>query len=61
LQRFGLPTQTDHPADVLAEVALSDKKRSGDSVKLILPERIGKCRIEPTPADQLLSLIQAGL
>lgn len=61
LQRFGLPTQTDHSADVLAEVALTDKKRSGDSVKLILPERIGKCRIEPIPADQLLSLIQAGL
>ena len=61
LQRFGLPIKTDLSAQVLADAALSDKKRSADTIQLILPEAIGKCRIAPTPIDQLLSFIEAGL
>ena len=61
LQRFGLPTETTLSAQVLAAAALSDKKRSADTVKLVLPERIGSCQIVPTPVGQLLSLIEAGL
>jgi len=61
LQRFGLPTKTTLDAQVLAEAALSDKKRSADAVKLILPEQIGKCRIVSTPVAQLQSFIEAGL
>ena len=61
LQRFGLPIDTNFSARMLAEAALSDKKRSADTINLILPERIGSCFIAPTPVDQLLSLIEAGL
>ena len=61
LQRFGLPTETALSAQVLADAALSDKKRSANTVKLILPERIGSCRICPTPVGELLSFIEAGL
>ena len=61
LQRFGLPTETKFSAQTLADATLSDKKRSADTVKLILPERIGKCNIVSTPVEQLLSLIEAGL
>ena len=61
LKRFGLPTETAYSAELLAAVALRDKKRSGQTVNLILPERIGKCAIVPTPAEELLSFIQAGL
>ena len=61
LERFGLPTNTELPAQVLADAALSDKKRSGGTVKLILPEKIGSCRIAPTPVEDILSLIEAGL
>ena len=61
LQRFGLPTETALSAQVLADAALSDKKRSADTVQLILPERIGKCTIAATAVTQLLSFIEAGL
>ncbi len=61
LEAFGLPTQTDIPADTLFTCALSDKKRSGGIVNLIIPRKIGACDIVPTPVSELPSFIQAGL
>ena len=61
LEKFGLPIFTHHSAEALANAALSDKKRSGDSVKLILPKAVGECTIVPTPVSKLESIIQAGL
>ena len=61
LERFGLPIFTHHTAAELAAAALSDKKRSGDTVNLILPEQVGKCTISPVPVSTLESFIQAGL
>lgn len=61
LTTFGLPTRTEfHSADLFA-CALSDKKRSGDTVSLIIPRQIGHCDIVPTPICELPSLIEAGL
>ena len=61
LARFGLPTTTRFSAAQLREVALSDKKRSGGVVNLIVPERIGSCCIRPTAVAELESFIEAGL
>ena len=61
LEKFHLPTTTAYTADELYTYTLSDKKRSGDTVKLIIPEKIGSCKIVPTPVSQLKSFIQAGL
>lgn len=61
LQKFQLPVSCDYSAEELFTYTLSDKKRSGDTVKLIVPERIGQCSIMPTPVDNLKSFIQAGL
>ena len=61
LKRFGLPVDTNFSAEALTSVALNDKKRAADTVHLILPDAIGKCRIAPTPADEIQSFIQAGL
>lgn len=61
LDAFGLPTKTAATAETLFKCALSDKKRSGDSVNLIIPESIGLCRIQKTPINELLSVIKAGL
>ena len=61
LEKFGLPIFTQHTASELLEAALSDKKRSGDTVNLILPKAIGDCAISPTPVSALESIIQAGL
>ena len=61
LRQFGLPTTTDDSAEAIFTYALSDKKRSGNTVKLILPNSIGDCSIVPTPVEHLKSFIQAGL
>lgn len=61
LDIFGLPNTTQFSADILAATALSDKKRSGGTVNLIVPERIGSCIIRPTPISDLQSFIEEGL
>lgn len=61
LDKFGLPLTCDYCAGDLHRHALSDKKRSGGTVNLIIPERIGFCRIAPTPVEQIQSFIEAGI
>ena len=61
LDRFGLPTSTGYTAQQLAKCAMSDKKRTGGTVNLIIPERIGFCRVEATPIDRIQPFIEAGL
>ena len=61
LEKFGLPIFTHHTAAELSGAALSDKKRAGDTVNLILPKRIGECTISPIPVSELEPIIQAGL
>ena len=61
LSAFSLPAETTFTALQLYTAALSDKKRTGGVVNLIIPETVGRCVIRPTPVSQLLSLIEAGL
>ena len=61
LIQFGLPSKTEFNAEQLFQAALSDKKRSGRSVNLIIPREIGCCDIVPTPVSELKSFIEAGL
>ena len=61
LKAFGLPVQTQYTTEALLPYLLSDKKRSGGTVNLILPEAIGRCVVSPTPVSQLQSILQAGL
>ncbi len=61
LEAFSLPTSAPYPAEELLAYTLSDKKRTGGTVNLILPEAIGSCAIVPTAVEALKSFIQAGL
>ncbi len=61
LTDFALPTDTTYSAKMLADAALSDKKRAGSIVNLIVPEAIGRCRIHPIQIEQLEDFIKAGL
>ena len=61
LEKFDLPCSCDFSAESLYLAALSDKKRSGGTVNLIIPERIGFCRIAPTPVEKIQAFIEAGL
>ena len=61
LRAFGLPTETEFSAEELAEAALADKKRSGDTLTLVIPERIGKPILKKIPVGELPTVIKAGL
>lgn len=61
LELFQLPCDTICSAEDIYHTALSDKKRAGGTVNLIVPETIGKCKILPTAVSDLKSFIEAGL
>ena len=48
-------------AEALAQAALADKKRAGDSITLVIPQRIGECELRKLPVSDLLPVIRAGL
>ena len=47
--------------EILAEIALSDKKRSGGTLDLIVPDAIGSCKVLPVPVSDVLAWIQEGM
>ena len=61
LTRNNLPTSAPYTAAELAEAALGDKKRAGETLTLILPTAIGKCVLHPVPVSQLATLSQIAL
>ncbi len=61
LTRYHLPTASPFPADILIKGMLSDKKRAGNTLRLILPERIGHCIIRETELQELPLLLQKAL
>jgi 3-dehydroquinate synthase len=61
LKQYHLPTNTTYSAKELARTCLSDKKRDGDYLTMIFPERIGKCVLKDVPVNELESLIKRGL
>lgn len=61
LHSFSLPTTSTDSADVIFKGALSDKKRFGSKVNLIVPVEIGNCIIHTVTTDELKTFIEAGL
>ena len=61
LNKFCLSTNTNFTADELYSIAISDKKRLGDTVNLIIPRDFGNCEIYPFAVSELKSFIKAGL
>ena len=43
LRLYNLPTQCPYDVETLINAALSDKKRQGEKINLVLPKRIGEC------------------
>ncbi len=60
LERFGLPTGTDYGADELFAALGTDKKRSGSTMHLVIPEDIGRCRIEAMLLPAVRELLRLG-
>jgi 3-dehydroquinate synthase len=61
LKSYELPVSCDYSAKQLAQAALSDKKRNGSTVMLVVPERIGKVTTRNVKVTELEDIIAAGL
>jgi 3-dehydroquinate synthase len=61
IKSFGLPVSVDFSAKELSAAALSDKKRSGQKITLVVPEQIGQCVLRETPVSELEYIIGLGL
>ena len=61
LVKCGLPIKCDFSAEELYKVTLNDKKRAGDSVTLVVPEKIGSCVLHKVKTEELLEYIKKGL
>ena len=61
LRRFDLPVQCAFSAAQLAAAALSDKKRRGSNLTLVLPYGIGDTRLHPIPVADLEAFLEGGL
>ncbi len=61
LAALGLPTVCENDIDALMPVMLSDKKREGSTVNVIVPERVGFCGIVPMDATRLKEFFSKGI
>ena len=61
LEKYGLPTECPFTTEQLYAVALSDKKRIGNSITLVVPYGVADSRLVTVPADALEEYIRAGL
>ena len=61
LEVNGLPTTTEYAAAELAAAAISDKKRKGGTITLVMPRGIGDCALVDYPVDELEGIFSLGL
>lgn len=55
-----LPTEIDYGPNDIVNIMKTDKKRNGNSIKLIIPREVGKCEIRETPYSELANYIASG-
>ncbi len=60
LKKYDLPCTSPYGAANLADKALSDKKRSGDSITIVVPTAVGKSKLMPIPVNELKSWAKDG-
>lgn len=61
LTKYALPLSTEYSAQDIAKAVLHDKKRSGDNITLVLPERLGKCLLVPYDVHLFSDFVEKGL
>lgn len=61
IKRSNLPICCKYSAKEMAEIAMLDKKAAASDITVILPEKIGCCRMEKMPLSELEALFADGL
>lgn len=57
LRKYDLPTECPFSAEEISAAVKADKKIEHGALMLIVPERIGSCRIVPTEPEDIIKLI----
>lgn len=57
LHKYHLPATTSIETEKLCSGALTDKKRRGRDIKIVVPKNIGSCFVKTVPADRLCDYI----
>lgn len=57
----GLEARCPFGAAELASAALADKKRSGETISLVVPTAIGACEVRETPVGELEAIFARGI
>lgn len=60
IKKYGLPTQIEYAKEELIGAAMTDKKSSGDTIKLVVPEKIGVCSLKKINKSELIDWLSAG-
>lgn len=60
IEYYSLPTKLPFTAEEMFGASLSDKKNFGKKMRLIVPESIGKCRIETIGQDDFMTWLKSG-
>lgn len=60
IKKYNLPTECEFSADDLYAPAVSDKKRTGGDITVIVMEKVGKCVLHKIPVENLKELIVNG-
>ncbi len=58
LRQYDLPTETTQSAPDILAAALSDKKRQGQTLTLVVPRAIGQCELKKIPVETLNEWVQ---
>ena len=58
LGKNGIPTECDVTTDELLKVMLKDKKRTGDNINIVIPERIGNCVLKSIKVEELKEVFE---
>lgn len=61
LKKYGFSLNIKYTAKELAEFGLKDKKRMGDTISLVLIDKIGHCYLQKTPIVELEQIIELGI
>jgi 3-dehydroquinate synthase len=58
LENNGIPTNTDVKTEELLSAMVKDKKRSGDMINLVIPEKIGNCVLKSVAVSELEEVLK---
>ena len=61
LDRYHLATATAYDAKELCQRALGDKKRTGNTITIVVPVAVGKSELRTIPVEELEGFIEKGL